>query len=1622
MKKWNYNFGASISSFIVLIIMAPMVVATDIPRVLISSQIDAVRISVDLKRGFGEERFYLTHSDVYALNSLETERIDLTIAGGFDHQLDFGTMTVTHDKLEDLTGRFISLLYAIPDIDNQSFNIVHKPFPPEFISDYPYTMKFDLLVCAEPGCSKKKRVSSEMELYVLSGADAETFKIPRFQVDSLFYINQSDQFRIAGFEQYFDIAEITSAVRNIELNELKSRANNAIDTLGDLLVGLDDVLTNDLLSVYDTNEQQQLFKDQNLLAFLASKEIDDVTEADLQLIAQASERHKAAIGALEGYLPALAISQEQTDCEGNIECKAYLHLKGSLNFEPELVNKVVNEDGEQSAEFVIEATKENPFKLNLSATLGANISLDKTWSPPRKQLLSKRLMQIYPTPVGVPVVLTQKFSLFAEVEVTGKLDAGAQVTFSYERDEAFIAGIGYNSKNYNLDGQSCTEALGDTNFKAYRCRATLKNSFKIEGKVDGEASANVTLWVYPEVEFMVYRSVGANLSIEPGIYADAVVKGTLDTAREIAFVENSDDTVTDVNYQFTKAEIGLKGRLRFRADLGLIYKKKGEDRLVGFAYPLCAGFCSREDREEISLGSIPLLNLPTTETLISGSIGNNLTVSAVETPGVNIFSSDGNKINDGYWELVGNAADVFELSPSFPLEDPWSEQRVSVISPEILEAGESYKIRLVYSSELGDLFRQTSDYDIIYNPPVGEANLFITLSNESVDLSWDEVPGAIEYWLYRDGNRVSIFPKNNDGLYSFTDEEADPSINYQYQVVAVSTGGVQYDAPTLNSLNNSLPIADAGEDIDVFSGAVVTLNGDGSADVEDDANDIPLDVYWRQIDSTEYAVTLSDENIVSPTFVAPEVDVEVILTFELTVTDSEEDMSIDDINVLVKPIDLEDGLVAYYPFDGDANDYSGNGHNGVENGGVTYSNGPIGRSVNFDGTSGFISSNEAPLLTDRISIATWVNPKLQRFDNYTNGGIVVNGGDYEIAITANTNTIRYALFEVTGTSAWTDTGIPINIDMWSHIVVTYDGSNVLTYLNGLEVHRGSYSGSMPETSYKLGVGGRYLSQGQSVPSDGWYSFFNGKIDDLRIYDRALSTEEITALFGFIDNEVTPNLTDITTFTFLDSDKFSEEWSTSTNSGCCGPGNPAEYIIDNGLLLTTNGGSSGFSGVSDGSSFKPINQELTTDFDVEIDFEELMREQSNGYKDNSGFDLNILNAANGELIAGVGIRGNYSGYFQDHEYNQYEGHRIQASFLGDDRLAILDELSLDELYRLKLRISKRGSVFELGYKLHNQNQWSTVSKNIPNIQTIIPRFSIGSGDGGNTFSNGSFQVKVYMFTIRRPEDKNFIVRPMQTVSIPYSVEGQRCEVDYGFGQRFDLESCEGVITNKYRKESVYRVRIFSDGTEKLAVGVSVVNEDNNWVGFWTGHSVTPTDNDSSQFQNNGKLYLSPSTRPNRYAWSNFRFIKPSLFANLGVSADNFVLEARIKNPVAEGGISCYDPGLAVLGKYGFSAHVQYMEEGCTYYSSIGAVKSFDRGRDTNLSSLGHDFSDWRTVKMLVNDNTVTAYIDDIELYSKQYEGSVGELHGIQLSFKGSGSVDWVRLKDTSGTLLYSNDFE
>ena len=166
----------------------------------------------------------------------------------------------------------------------------------------------------------------------------------------------------------------------------------------------------------------------------------------------------------------------------------------------------------------------------------------------------------------------------------------------------------------------------------------------------------------------------------------------------------------------------------------------------------------------------------------------------------------------------------------------------------------------------------------------------------------------------------------------------------------------------------------------------------------------------------------------------------------------------------------------------------------------------IGSAVLFDGTNDFININDANSLdlTNGMTMEAWVNPsdltgfktiicKDRTTTSYTytlaannNNATVANQRPNSRARIANTNRT------VTGTSK-----LPLNT--WTHVASTYDGATFRLYVNGVQVSSLATTGDITVTTDPLRIGGTTALSAQ---------YFMGLIDEVRIYNKALTQAEI----------------------------------------------------------------------------------------------------------------------------------------------------------------------------------------------------------------------------------------------------------------------------------------------------------------------------------------------------------------------------------------------------------------------------------------------------------------------------------------------------------------------------------
>ena len=217
---------------------------------------------------------------------------------------------------------------------------------------------------------------------------------------------------------------------------------------------------------------------------------------------------------------------------------------------------------------------------------------------------------------------------------------------------------------------------------------------------------------------------------------------------------------------------------------------------------------------------------------------------------------------------------------------------------------------------------------------------------------------------------------------------------------------------------------------------------------------------------------------------------------------------------------------AYFLFDSDANDSSGNDNNGIVVGAEIYAPGQIGNSLTFDGNSHVDVLSSVNLdVGENYSISLWANPgSLSTWQCLFERG---TSADNRMGIWLNGDRITFETSN-NGGNWWTTPSVVVT-NQWHHIVATHDGASDLenVYVNGTLI--GSQTGRTVD-SPNLGN----LNIGSSPAYSSGYHF-SGNMDDVRYYNKTLSQTDVDDLFAF-----TQSCTDI------DGDGYNSEPSL------CGP--------------------------------------------------------------------------------------------------------------------------------------------------------------------------------------------------------------------------------------------------------------------------------------------------------------------------------------------------------------------------------------------------------------------------------------------------------------------------------------
>jgi gliding motility-associated-like protein len=221
------------------------------------------------------------------------------------------------------------------------------------------------------------------------------------------------------------------------------------------------------------------------------------------------------------------------------------------------------------------------------------------------------------------------------------------------------------------------------------------------------------------------------------------------------------------------------------------------------------------------------------------------------------------------------------------------------------------------------------------------------------------------------------------------------------------------------------------------------------------------------------------------------------------------------------PANLQNGLVAFYPFCGNANDESGNGNNGTVNGATLTTDrfGNLNSAYSFSGNTISVPYKSYLSFSDnkKFSVSIWIYTSVNNITTHYIGmrqpGSKTQFWQLYTPVTSAVKGIAFQSFtngNILGASSQNQQ-IPLNV--WSNLVGTYDNGVWKLYLNGILI----------QSSTSTLAFNNDINAPLTIGNSGNFEPFNGRLDDVRIYNRALTECEVQQLYNETSGSTsTPN--------------------------------------------------------------------------------------------------------------------------------------------------------------------------------------------------------------------------------------------------------------------------------------------------------------------------------------------------------------------------------------------------------------------------------------------------------------------------------------------------------------------
>ncbi len=402
------------------------------------------------------------------------------------------------------------------------------------------------------------------------------------------------------------------------------------------------------------------------------------------------------------------------------------------------------------------------------------------------------------------------------------------------------------------------------------------------------------------------------------------------------------------------------------------------------------------------------------------------------------------------------------------------------------------------------------------SPPSDVAAEEATVSGTSIALKWqpavDPESGIAGYEIYRDTTAdAAALLASVGNTTTFTDETFQEATTFYYRIKAVNYAGLKSDNFSNAVFATTENDAQPPEIINVIaSGEATTLYIEFSERINEA---MATDISNYEIDNsaTVDSATLA---LNGKTVVLRTSELSEGVLYQVVVKHIKDLARVpnaaNDLTAEFRHHGFPSGLIAAWSMDEGVGetirDISGNDNTGVLYNGVAWTEGKLANGLYFDGKDDYVqlpNSESLNVNNDAVTLSAWV--KLEVLPSEMSGSYgPIYDSDQDCYVLYEDRGNGELRFKVTTTSGAERPGIKesdLPLNEWLHIVGVYDGSQAMIYMNGaLMDSHGGLSGQVKT--------GQVARLGENINS-----YFKGAIDNVQVYNRALSEEEIGLVYS-----------------------------------------------------------------------------------------------------------------------------------------------------------------------------------------------------------------------------------------------------------------------------------------------------------------------------------------------------------------------------------------------------------------------------------------------------------------------------------------------------------------------------